>query len=565
MNSKEIIETPIWDLYEKGRNFHRLMGIYVDTDRNYRFYNGNQWEGANLGDIEPVQKNFIKPIVKYKTSVIHANLYALSFRSENYDTELFQTEAKHYCKILNGYAARTWEKESMDKKGRAVTKDAAINGEGIMYVTYDKESQMPVCEVVDKPDVYYGNENTEDIQSQPYILIRRRMPVVNAIDLALREGLSKKDTKNIIGDNDTFEQSGDAAKHEVNDAVTVVYKLYKENGTVHYSISTRYQIITEGQDTGLSLYPVAHFIWETKKGSARGEGEIRWIIPTQIEVNRNEVRRVLAVKHQAFPKTMYSKNMISNPGDLNKVGVAIEVDGLVDDVKKAIGTLPPVQMSSDVKQLHDDLIQITRELAGAGDVATGTVDPESASGKAILTVLRASEQPVNDQKEGYKSFVEDIGKIWIDMFVTHSTEGLKIPEKKTDASGGEYYEIVTIPHSVMRELRASVKVDVTPKSVYDKFAQEQVLENIFLQGWLNPQHIPALRAFAETLDDDSTAPKLKILELCDRVEETQRQIADISARAQIMSQRAEQFFTADPSAQAQQISDAEMMMANQGI
>ena len=42
MDIKEIMQTPIWGLYEKGRNYHRMTGIYVDTDRNYRMYNGNQ-------------------------------------------------------------------------------------------------------------------------------------------------------------------------------------------------------------------------------------------------------------------------------------------------------------------------------------------------------------------------------------------------------------------------------------------------------------------------------------------------------------------------------------------
>ena len=48
MDIQEIQETPVWALYEKGRDSHRRCGIYRDTDRNYRFYNGNQWEGAKL-------------------------------------------------------------------------------------------------------------------------------------------------------------------------------------------------------------------------------------------------------------------------------------------------------------------------------------------------------------------------------------------------------------------------------------------------------------------------------------------------------------------------------------
>ena len=40
MDLREIRETPIWGLFEKGRNYHRMMGIYTDTDRNYNFYNG---------------------------------------------------------------------------------------------------------------------------------------------------------------------------------------------------------------------------------------------------------------------------------------------------------------------------------------------------------------------------------------------------------------------------------------------------------------------------------------------------------------------------------------------
>ena len=240
MRKEEIEKTEIWNLYEKGRNYHRMTHIYVDTDRNYRMYNGNQWDGAKLGDIEPVQKNFIKPIVKYKLAVIHDNLYAIVFSSQNYENPEFAKEAERYCEVLNKYAACVWEKDKLDYKGRKLTKDSAINDEGIMYVRFDEEKQMPVNEIIKKSDIYYGNENDDDIQMQPYILIRKRIPVSNAIEMALEEGVDEERTKLIVGDNDTFEESGEAAKLELDNMVTIVYKFYKKEETVHFSAATRF-------------------------------------------------------------------------------------------------------------------------------------------------------------------------------------------------------------------------------------------------------------------------------------------------------------------------------------
>ena len=562
MDLQEITQTPIWTLYERGRNYHRQVGIYVDTDRNYRMYNGNQWEGAKLGDVEPVQKNFIKPIVKYKCSVIHDNLYAINYSSQNYENREFREAAERYCDMLNRYAGNVWERDKMDFKGRRVTKDAAINDEGIIYVNFDQEKMTPVNEIVKKNDIYYGNENDDDIQNQPYILIRKRMPVVNAIELALREGMSEDKTDFIIGDTDTFEESGEDAKLELDNMVTIVYKMFKKDGTVHFSVATRWVTIVEDVDTGLSLYPVAHFNWEEREGSARGEGEVRYLIPNQIEVNRTEVRRVLTVKYQAYPQKVVDISKISNPAALNTVGGTIRTNGTpVEDVHKIVGTIPPAQMSPDVVKLQEDLIQVTRDLAGAGDTATGQVNPESASGRAILAVQQASQAPMTEQKESFKNFIEDLARIWLEYLIVYSVDGVNMEEEVTDPSTGEeYVQLVNVPQSALQQLQATVKIDVTPKSVYDKFAQEQTIENLMVQGFFNAQRVGELKAYAKVLDDDSVAPKMKILEIIEEIEEQQKRIAMIDAQARLMQQRASQFLMGDPDEQSSLMADAMSQM-----
>ena len=565
MDIREIKETPIWTLYEKGRNYHRMTGIYVDTDRNYRMYNGNQWEGAKLGDVEPVQKNFIKPIVKYKVSVIHDNLYAINFSSQNYENREFQKASRRYCDMLNRYASRVWEADKMDFKGRRVTRDAAINDEGIVYVNFNRQKMIPVNEIVKKSDVYYGNENDDDIQSQPYILIRKRMPVVNAVELALGMGMSESKVPFIIGDTDTFEESGEAAKLEVDNMVTIVYKMYKKDGTVHFSAATRWVDIAEEVDTGLTLYPIAHLVWEEKEGSARGEGEVRYLIPNQIEVNRIEVRRALVTKHTAFPQRIVDISKVSNPASLNTVGGTIRTNGQpVDDVHKIVGILPPAQMSPDVKQLQDDLIQITRDLAGAGDTATGQVDPESASGRAILAVQQASQAPMTEQKESYKNFIEDLAKIWLEYLIVYAVDGVNLEEVGVDPqTGREIVQVVNVPQSVLQQLQAVVKIDITPKGSYDKFAQEQTIENLLIQGFFSPQRLNELKIYHKVLPDDSVAPKVAIGEAIEYAEDQQRRIAIIQANAQAMQQRAQQFLMEDPDGQAQQMADSMMQLKAQ--
>lgn len=556
MDQEEIKETKTWTLYEKGRNFLRLKNVYVDTDKNYRFYNGNQWGRAKLGDVEPVQKNFIKPIVKYKVGVVHDNLYSIVYSSENFEEKDFREYADKVCEMLNRKAANIWEKDKMDYKGRRITKDSAINDEGIIYVTWDEETDSPLNEVIKKNDIYYGNENDDNIQGQPYIIIRKRMPVISAINLVIENGLSKDKIDLIIGDSDNFEESGDDAKEEIDNMVTVLLKMWKEDKEVHFSMATRWVDIYEDKNSKLTYYPVAHDVWEELEGSARGEGEVRYLIPNQIEVNKTEMRRILAAKQQGYPQKIVNIDKIKNPESLSQIGGTIKVRGgqTIDDVKKYVSTLTPATMSPDVKQLQEDLIQVTRDLAGAGDIATGTINPEQASGKAILAVQNAMKSPMTEQKESYKNFIEDLAKIWLDMIITYSEKGIVLEYEQTNEMTGEKTIIPEKVHQeTLKKIRASVKVDITPRSAFDKFAQEMSIENMYSKGMFNIQKLQELKTYVELLDDDSVMPKQKLLKAIKIMENEQQKIALINQQAQMIQQRANMFFNQDPEAQASMI------------
>ena len=171
---------------------------------------------------------------------------------------------------------------------------------------------------------------------------------------------------------------------------------------------------------------------------------------------------------------------------------------------------------------------------------------------------------MTEQKESYKNFVEDIARIWLEYLIVHSVDGVNLEEEVTDQETGEQtVQIVNVPQVTLEQLKASVKIDITPKGVYDKFAQEQTLENLLTGGYFNIQRLSELEVYANLLDDDSVAPKMKILEGIERMKEEQRKIAMIDAQAKLMQQRASQFLMEGPDAQADEIANAMMQMQGQ--
>lgn len=541
MDEKEIKETKVWVLYNKAIDFAKKKGFYSEIDKCNNFYNGDQWEGLLVEGIEPVQYNFIKPIVNYKVGMITKNLRAINYSAENVEGTEFRGKAKKVCDLFNQRAARVWEKDQMDIKVKKLVRQAAINGESVVYISYDETDKDPKNEILNKVDIYFANENDPDIQNQPYVLVKQRMTVSQAKQVARDYDVPEKQIEYIIGDEDTIEEAGVDAKEELDNMVTMVTKFYKDGGTVKYEKATRYTEITKGEkDTGLTLYPICHMLWSDKEGSARGEGEVRQLIPNQIETNKTAMRRLLTAKNTAYPQKIYNKDKIVNPEAINIVGGVIEAEGMeVDDVRKAFSVTAPAQMSPDVEKLQAELITTTRELANASDTATGQVNPEDASGRAILAVQQASEQPLNDQSTSLDNLIEDIARVWIDIWKTYNAKGMKMEDISTDPlTGEESIKIIDVPESTLDKLKTTVKIDITPKGAFDKYAQEISLENLAKSEFF--MNTAWLDDYVSLLDSDSVMPKTKIEELVKKRKEAQAKIRQVQETANLLQTRVNQ-------------------------
>lgn len=538
MEEEENKITSIWNLYEIGKEYNNMHGLYSEGRENYNFYNGNQWEGLKkpLKSSDPIVLNIIKPIIKYKTNIVNQNAYSIVFNPNTYETLDELKVLKNVTKGLNQFVMRMWEKSQSGKKVKNIVRNSAINSEAIIHFFSDGE--IINSEEIDKNNIYYGNESESDIEKQPYILVTFRKPVEDVKTLARKykeEGknkLTNADINKIVPDQDTLEQQGNEyMTQEISPMCLVVMKFKRnEKGTINVSASTRLVDILEEQDTEAKRYPLAHFLWEEQKGYSRGLSEVRGLKPNQIEINKTATRRSISVATTAFPKVVYDKDRVANPDSLEQVGSKIELENVrADDVTKIVNYLRPATVSPDAFNLQQDLINGTRELSGAGDNATGNIDPTQASGKAILAVQQASQMPINEQVDNFKYFLEDCANIIFDIIKTEYVDGLTLytqEETINDLGQTETFETpFKVTQKELEQIDINLKIDITPQSPYDRYAMEMSLENLLVRGMIT------LEEYIEALPEDSSMPKPTLETIIRKRKEARNQIVAMQEQA----------------------------------
>ena len=478
----------VWREYEDCLDRHARLGIPSDTARAYRFYDGDQWYGLDSSGEELPVYNFIAPLVRYKTSMIAMNDVSISFSAPAAGERM-----QRVCTELSRLAADRWERHKMGAKLWEAVKAALIAGDSYLYF-YDSDGS---AQLIERTDLFLGDESEPELDRQPFIIIRERRAASDIRADALKNGVPREIAVTILPDD-----------RDDGKCVSLL-KLWLKDGDLHFTRSTRSVVYCPEQTVeGLHCYPVAALVSSRKRGSARGAGEVIPLIPNQIEVNRNLARRLINAKLTAYSRLVYAADRVSNPKALTEVGTAIEVEGgSVGSIRDAVSYLTPSSMSPDAKNLSDELLITTRELAGAGDAALGNIDPTKASGTAIIAVRDQAAIPLNELSAAFKQLAEDIARIWFCQWVVYNPDGVALPDGTTVSP---------------RELSAAepqVRVDISGNSPFSKYAREQALDKLFTMGSLT------LEEYVSALDDDSSVPKAKLEQIIKRRGGTQN--ADI--------------------------------------
>ena len=506
-------KTDIWQKYEKCKNYMDGKSIVSKTERNWNFYIGDQWNGIKTGGQELPMLNFIKPIVQYKVSSVAQNAMTAVYSDMDANPSLQPVYEK-----LTKYWQKCWEKSKMNQAAWKALKAAAIQGDS--YVYWEDADILSPPTVIPNTCIFLSNENIDNIQEQEYIIVQERWSYDACVAHARKNKISEKEIKLITTDNDT--QSQIFNKKEVDDKVTVLFYMEKKDGVVRVGRATKTAIIEpvepiqsmkDGKPLkSLSVYPIIPYVWEQVPNSARGVGEVEQLIPNQLELNKTLARRSMAVSIGAYPRLAYDANAIENPEDLNKVGVAIAVNGGgAQSINQMISYLNATNISSDADKLSNDLLQITKDLAGATDYALGNVNPEQASGTAIIAVRDSAQVPLSEQVARYRQWAEDVSLLWLDLWIAYNPDGISF---MADTEEGQIK--VDITQEELNALKPTVRIDVSPDNQWTKLAEQQSLDNLFMNNQLT------LEEYVEATPDNSSIPKAKLKAIIDKRKQEQQ-------------------------------------------
>ncbi|MBQ9492472.1 MAG: hypothetical protein IJR54_01890 [Oscillibacter sp.] len=503
--------TRAWTLYESGREYNcrQNPNQYSLVKTNTEFFIGNQW--LNLPDT-PAMRALPKPtfnILKRVASLFIASLTGNAFRLRV--GPLLDASDTDAAAFADAELSSLLEKFHFEYRIRDALFDGAQTGDYCAHFWFDPDARPYGgtgafrdyrgeirMELVDGINVMFGNPADRQVERQPWILLVGRDRVDNLRREAQRFHGPGGPVEPIFADTEAADIPG-----EEESALYVL--LYTKadrmrNGTrettVRVTKATRDAVIYENIDTGLSVYPIAWGNWERQRGQYHGRALVTGLIPNQIFINTLFATAMRHIQLMAFPRTVYNADLISTW--TNEVGQAIGIRGLQpgQNVTSVAGTLPASEMSAQIFTLIDKAMSYTKECLGVSDVQLGNARPENTSALALLQTN--AEIPLENIRAGLHEWIEDIGRILLDMMGTcYGTRPV--------VSGGSV--TTDFDFRVFKHLWLNLRADVGKTTSYNEAALLDMLNELRRDGFLTaiqylervPEHLFPRKA--ELLDE----------------------------------------------------------------
>lgn len=156
-------------------------------------------------------------------------------------------------------------------------------------------------------------------------------------------------------------------------------------------------------------------------------------------------------------------------------------------------------MSSQVMQLIDKVIDYTRDTMGASDAALGNVNPDNTS--AIIAVQKASAMPLELQRMAFYQFVEDYIRIFIDfMRVRYGVRQVTYEDES-----GQMIQTL-FDFGVIDRMHYKLNVNIGASTYWSEIMQMQTLDNLMTRQIISD---PAL--YLESIPAQYLPNKQKLL------------------------------------------------------
>lgn len=493
--------TQDWELYTQGIEYKNKLNLFANVNRNERFYAGHHWDGVDTGGLPQVRLNVTKRIINWKVSQIMSDMLTMQFsadNSANYDPNNPEgmKALQQVASLLSDYSKTTWERLKQDSLNEQAILDASLSGDGIAYFYWDdtinagNDVKGDIAEeLIDNVCYFPGNTadprpNDKDGPIQPHIELAFRRLVSDVKkeakyyatheDPNLNNGLSQEQIDEIVSDSETQYRAGDLAKKESDTNksggyCTVILKMWvnEETGTIYARKSTQNVVFRKDYDTKLHRYPIASMQWTPRKNSCHGEAEATELIPNNIAINKLMATMILWTMLMAYPKPVYDTNRIAAWN--NDITKGIPVDG---DVSGAVTFAQPLGLPSAVMELFDKLVTVTKDMAGANETALGD-NSITKTAAGIVALQKASAMPLSSNKRRFAQWIEDIGLIWLDFWLTH----YNVPRMLTVEQNGESIQM-PFDGSQYNKTAFSLKIDVGASTQWSEVASIQTLDNL---------------------------------------------------------------------------------------